>query len=94
VLPDGIELRVKVQPRARRPGVHGLAADGASLAVSVAEPPEDGRANGAVCVAIAEALGRPVSALQVVRGATARRKTIRIAGDPAAILAKLEPLLA
>ncbi len=94
MLPDGIELRVKVQPRARRPGLHGLAAGGAALAVAVAEPPEDGRANRAVCAALAEALGRPASAVQVMRGATGRLKTVRIAGDAAALAARLEPLLA
>jgi uncharacterized protein (TIGR00251 family) len=85
---------VKVLPRARRPGLRGLPADRASLAVAVAEPPEDGRANRAVCEALAEALGRPVSAVAVARGATARLKTIRIAGDPAAMAARLEPFLA
>jgi uncharacterized protein YggU (UPF0235/DUF167 family) len=35
-----------------------------------------------------------VSAVVVARGATARLKTIRIAGDPAAMAARLEPFLA
>jgi uncharacterized protein (TIGR00251 family) len=94
VLPDGIELRVKVQPRARRPGLRGPTAEGTALGVAVAEPAEDGRANRAVCAALAEALGRPASAVEVARGASARLKTLRIAGDPGPILAKLEPLLA
>jgi len=85
---------VKVQPRARRPGLQGRAADGAALAVAVSDPPEDGRANRAVCGVVAAALGRPASAVQVARGATARLKTLRIAGDPAAMAARLEQLLA
>jgi hypothetical protein len=85
---------VKVQPRAKRPALGGLAPDGAAIRVAVAAPPEDGRANRAVCDAVAEALGLPHSAVGVLRGASARQKTLRIAGDPAALLPRLESLLA
>ena len=90
----GVTLRVKVQPRARRPGLQGLApgADGPRLRIAVAEAPEDGRANRALCAALAEALGLAPSALRVVQGAAAREKTVSIAGDPEALAAKLEAL--
>ncbi|WP_328733493.1 DUF167 domain-containing protein [Falsiroseomonas selenitidurans] len=90
---DGLDLAVKVQPRARRPAVGGLAPDGA-LKVAVSDPPEDGRANRAVCQAVAKALGLAGSAVAVLHGAGARQKTLRIHGDPAALLPQLEKLLA
>lgn len=90
----GVAVRVRVQPRARRPGLGGLrpAADGPRLAVAVSEPPEDGRANGAVCAALAGALGVPGSAVSIAQGAAAREKLLRVAGDPAVLSARLEAL--
>ncbi|WP_439597592.1 DUF167 domain-containing protein [Falsiroseomonas sp.] len=94
LLQDGLDLSVKVQPRARRPSCGGLAADGAALKVAVAEVPEDGRANRAVCEAVARALGLPKSAVEVLHGATSRQKTLRITGNPAHLVPKLEALTA
>jgi uncharacterized protein (TIGR00251 family) len=93
-LPDGVELRVKAQPKSRRPGIGGLASDGAALRVAVTEAPEDGRANRAICAAVAEALRVAPSAVIVTQGATARLKTLRIAGDPARLSETLNRLLA
>jgi len=89
--PDGVSVRVKVQPRARRPGLQGVvpSADGPRLKVAVTEAPEDGRANRAVCATLAKALGIAPSAVQVVLGATAREKTLAIAGDPGDLSARL-----
>lgn len=88
-------MRVKVQPRARRSGVAGLAPspDGPRLRLQVTEAPEDGRANRATCVLLAGALGVAPSAVRVVAGAASREKTLAVAGDPAAIAARLEKLL-
>jgi uncharacterized protein (TIGR00251 family) len=93
-VPGGLELRVKVQPRARRAGLGGTApaADGSRLRVAVTEPPEDGRANRAVCLALARALDVAPSAVEVTQGAGAREKTVRVAGDPAALTARLEEM--
>ncbi|MBX6747158.1 MAG: DUF167 domain-containing protein, partial [Acetobacteraceae bacterium] len=55
----------------------------------VTEAPEDGRANRAVCATLAKALGIAPSAVQVVLGATAREKTLAIAGDPGDLSARL-----
>ncbi|WP_367615503.1 DUF167 domain-containing protein [Teichococcus aerophilus] len=95
LLPDGLELRVKAQPRARRPGLHGLveSADGPRLKLAVNEAPEDGRANKAICALLAEALHVPPSRIAVVHGAAAREKTCHIAGDPAALAALLSERL-
>ncbi|HLY90711.1 MAG TPA: DUF167 domain-containing protein, partial [Acetobacteraceae bacterium] len=56
------------------------------------EPPEDGRANRAVCAAIADLLDVAQSAVTVTVGATSRDKTLRITGDPTALGAKLAAL--
>jgi uncharacterized protein (TIGR00251 family) len=89
-----VVVRVKVQPKSRRPGISGLraAADGPRLAVAVTEAPEDGRANRAVCAALADALSVAPGAVAVAQGAASREKTLRVAGDPAALAPRLEAL--
>ncbi len=93
-VPQGVTLRVKVQPKARRPGLQGVApgVDGPRLKLAVTEAPEDGRANRAVCAALADALAVPASAVAVVQGATSREKLVAVSGDPAALAARLEAL--
>jgi uncharacterized protein YggU (UPF0235/DUF167 family) len=91
----GLELRVKAQPRARRPGLQGLVpgADGPRIKVAVNEAPEDGRANRAICALLAEALEVPPSRAEVTQGATSREKTVVIGGDAAALVTKAAALL-
>ncbi len=43
-------------------------------------PPVDGKANEAVVRAFADALGLPRGAVEIVRGETGRRKTVRLRG--------------
>ena len=88
-----MELRVRVQPRARRPSLGGPSPGGTALRIAVTDPPEDGRANEAVRRAIAAALDVPPSAVEVAQGAAARLKTLRIAGDPARLSDQLQRLL-
>jgi uncharacterized protein len=90
LLENGVSVSVKVQPRSRRPGLQG--ADGARLCIGVAEPPEDGRANRAVCKTLAELLEVTPSAVSVTKGARSRDKTLCVMGDPAAIIARLAAL--
>lgn len=80
-LADGIAVAVKVHPKSRRPGLNGTAANGARLRVAVTDPPQDGRANRAVCAILAEALGLPTSAVRVAAGATSREKMLHVTGD-------------
>ncbi len=84
---------MKAQPRSRRPGLGGLSPEGA-LRVAVTAAPEDGRANRAVCEALAKALGVPPSAVAVSGGGTSRLKTLRVAGDPARLSDTMQRLLA
>jgi uncharacterized protein (TIGR00251 family) len=94
VVGDTVAVAVKVQPRARRPGLHGSMPDGAGdrLAIGVREPAEDGRANRAACAALAAAVEVPPSQVEIAAGTTSRRKTLRISGDATAIAARLAAL--
>ncbi|MCA3359693.1 MAG: DUF167 domain-containing protein [Roseomonas sp.] len=87
-------VRLRVQPKSCRPGLEGLrpSADRPRLRVAVTEAPEDGRANRAACAALASALGVPASLIEVAQGAAAREKTLRISGDPAQLISRIEAL--
>ena len=92
----GIRLRLKVQPKARRAGILGLAPEvegGAALKVAVNAPPEGGKANAAVAALLADQLGVAKAAVSVVAGATDRRKLVEIRGEPAVLQARLAALL-
>jgi hypothetical protein len=89
---DGLRLRLKVKPQARRDAIDGVVADveGEALAVSVTAAPEDGKANAAVIALLARTWGLPRGDISVVQGATARRKLVAIAGDTATLAAMIE----
>jgi len=89
----GLTLAVKVTPRARRPGVVRRAEDG-TLHLAVTEAPEAGKANEAVLRLVARTLGVPPSACTLVAGGAARQKRIHVAGDTAALAARLAALTA
>jgi uncharacterized protein len=91
-LPDGIALRLKVAPRARHDRIEGTVPgpDGPVLKVSVTAAPERGRANAAVIALIARELRIPKTSISVVAGETGRSKTLKIAGEPAALAQLLE----
>jgi uncharacterized protein (TIGR00251 family) len=91
---DGVSVTVKVQPKSRRPGIQGrsVSAHGPCLRVGVNEPPEDGRANRAVCALLAKALQLPLSAISVTLGQTSRDKTLHVAGDASVLTRRLETL--
>ena len=78
---EGVTIQLRAQPGARRSALE-LTAEGA-LKAAVTPPPEDGKANAAVIALLAEAWRLPKSSFDVVRGATARDKTVGVAGDVA-----------
>jgi uncharacterized protein len=71
-------LQVKVAPKAARTAVVGWIGD--TLKLSVTAAPENGRANEAVILLLAEVLRCPRSTIGVRRGATTARKLIAIDG--------------
>lgn len=85
-------MRVRAQPRARRAGVMGLrqGTHGPRLVIAVTEPPEDGRANDALCATLAQALGLAAGRVTLAGGATSREKTLAVAAPLAALRARLE----
>jgi uncharacterized protein (TIGR00251 family) len=83
----GVTIQLRVQPKARRT-VLAAAPDGA-LKAAVTEAPEDGKANEAVAALLAEAWRLPKSTIEVVRGASARDKTLSIAGEPAVLAGRI-----
>lgn len=77
----GSAIRVRVKPGDRRgPSVEALEGDpdGAALLVRVRERAVDGGANEGVIRALAEHFGVPKSRVSIVRGHTARVKTVRV----------------
>lgn len=56
----------------------------------VTAPPESGKANAALLKLLAKAWKLPKTSLSVISGATARRKVVHIAGDPATLLTRLK----
>jgi uncharacterized protein YggU (UPF0235/DUF167 family) len=82
---DGTQLFVRVTPRSSRDAVLGVetAADGkARLKLAVRAVPEDGAANRAATLVIADWLGIPKSAVTLVAGSTSRSKTLQVALHP------------
>lgn len=86
--PGGVRLSVRVTPGAGRNAIGGTAADADGkkfLRVMVTAAPENGKANMAVIKLLAKSWKLPKSAFAVTSGATGRRKTIEISGDPQVI---------
>lgn len=78
------QLRIRIQPRAKRAGIAGVR-EGA-LVVRVTAPPVDGKANAALCKLLASELGVAPSSVAVVRGHTARDKVVEVDGVETEIL--------
>jgi uncharacterized protein (TIGR00251 family) len=71
-------LPIKVVPGSSRNCIAGWL--GEALRVRVTAPPERGKANTAVEKIIADALGLPNDAVNIVKGSTSVRKIVEIAG--------------
>jgi uncharacterized protein (TIGR00251 family) len=97
LIPGGIRLRLRVQPRSRREGPQGYVADADgrwALKFGVNAAPEDGKANAAIVAMLAKRLGVAKAAISVAAGAKDRRKLVDIQGPAADLLAQLEAWLA
>jgi uncharacterized protein (TIGR00251 family) len=73
-----VVLRVHVQPGAGRTAIQGRHGD--ALKISVAAPPEGGRANEAVTKLLAEAFALKADAVSLVQGEKSRSKQFLLAG--------------
>jgi uncharacterized protein YggU (UPF0235/DUF167 family) len=88
-----LRLTVRVTPRGGRDAVEGWGRDEADrpvLRLRVSAAADDGAANAAVIALLAKTLGRPKSAIRLLRGAAARVKQIEVDGlDEAQAYARL-----
>jgi len=84
---DGLYLRVHAQPGARKVGVRGLHGDAVKIAVR--EVAESGKANKAIALFVAKALGLARSDVTVVSGHTSRAKRLLLRGDSTVMMAAL-----
>lgn len=91
---DGCRLIVRATPKSARDSVAGIVetANGPALAVRVRAAPESGKANAAVCAAVAKWLGIAKSRVALTGGATSRVKTLAVDCERTAIEAALDQL--
>ncbi|ODT51271.1 DUF167 family protein [Devosia sp. 63-57] len=88
--PTGLVLHLRVTPNAGRDAIDGaeIRDDGSCvLRVRVSAVPDKGKANAAVIVLMAKALGTAKSTISLVSGDTSRQKTLVVSGD-ATVLAE------
>ena len=83
----GTRLRLRVKPGARRTAILGV--HGGALKLSVAAPPEKGKANREVVKLLAAALDLPASAVTIAAGESSQDKIAEIALDAAEVRARL-----
>jgi hypothetical protein len=89
--PDGLTVYVRVQPRASRNHLEGVADD--RLRVRLTAPPLEGEANKACAAFLADVLGVAKSKVTLVAGHKSREKAFSVEGDPAKLLAALQAAL-
>jgi uncharacterized protein (TIGR00251 family) len=74
----GVLLRLRVQPRASREELAGVAGD--AIRIRLTAPPVDGTANEALVRFLAVLLQVPRSAVELVSGRTGRTKLVAVTG--------------
>lgn len=90
---DGIVVTVRLTPKGGRDAIDGIArlADGRSVVKArVRAAPSEGAANAALVALLAEVLDVARRNVSLTAGATARVKQVKIAGDGAALAARLD----
>jgi hypothetical protein len=93
--PDGLMLTVRLTPKGGRDAIDGVErlADGQSvLKARVRAAASEGAANAALLRLIAVTLRVAPSRVALAGGATARIKRLKVAGDPATLIANLEKI--
>jgi len=90
---DGVTVAVRVQPGARSSGIGGAIADADdryALKIAVTSAPEGGKANAAVVALLSKSWRDAKGSITIEAGAAARRKILRIKGDPADLKITIE----
>lgn len=93
---DCVLLHVKLTPGANKNGFDSIeeASEGFVAKARVTAAPEKGKANAALIKLTAESLGVAKTSVTLVSGETARRKNLRIEGDPEVLSQKIHALFA
>ena len=73
----GVRVLLHAKPKSRQ---ERLETHGGRLQLRVSSPPVDGKANERIVALLAALLDMPKSALEIVRGQSAREKEIHVAG--------------
>ncbi|MBB4350946.1 DUF167 family protein [Aliirhizobium cellulosilyticum] len=93
---DHIRLSIKLTPNGGRDAIDGIETDAegnAFLKARVSAVPEDGKANKALIALLSKKLRVPKSSISFISGETARKKILRIDGDPEDLKMKIESLI-
>ena len=89
----GIRLAARLTPKAGRAGINGMARTddvAAYVKATITAAAEGCKANHALLKQLAQELRHTASMVHIVSGASARQKSIQIAGDPANRKKRLE----
>ncbi|MBX3489636.1 MAG: DUF167 domain-containing protein [Parvibaculum sp.] len=95
-LAGGVAVRLRVTPRGGADRIEGLACDpdgNGFIRLRVSAVAEKGRANEAVLKLLAKAWRLPRTSLSVTAGETGRNKVVTVAGDAAALEARISAWL-
>ena len=90
---DGVHVSIRLTPKASRNHIGGpvAGADGdMALKAAVTAAPENGKANAALIKLLAKEWRVAKTRISVAVGATDRRKTLHLQGDPKALVPHLE----
>jgi uncharacterized protein YggU (UPF0235/DUF167 family) len=83
---DGVILHVRLTPKSSAARIPVLKA-------YVTTPPEEGKANTALTILVADWLGVPKSAVALTSGQKSRLKSVAVSGEPDKLLEKISTLL-
>ena len=75
---DGLEIRLHVQPRAKRCELSGIY--NGALKIKVTAPPVDDAANRAILEFFSTLFGIPKSGIRIISGLKSKDKTLRVKG--------------
>jgi uncharacterized protein (TIGR00251 family) len=90
--PDGMILRIHLQPRAAHNRLVGL--HGEAIKIAVTAPPVDGAANAALVSFLAALLHVPRSSVTLLTGTTSREKRVQVkTATPEQLLQQLQQAL-
>jgi uncharacterized protein (TIGR00251 family) len=78
--PDGVLIRLYIQPRASKTEVIGLHGEPARLKIRVASPPVEGAANEECIEFLSRQLKQPKSSITLIAGFKSRTKDFLCAG--------------